>query len=101
MHNRLIHANDIRDSNRRDYNISMIWQTFIVTIAIVAAAAYLVRCIVLASRSSAAGGCGGGCHCSDAANRASDRLGRKRELVQLGARGSVEQESDGSDDALR
>ncbi|MBK8268957.1 MAG: FeoB-associated Cys-rich membrane protein [Planctomycetes bacterium] len=79
----------------------MDWQTVIVTVVIVAAAAYLIRCIVLASRSSATGGCGGGCRCDDAAKAASDRLGRKRELVQLGSRNSDKSSSDASAESMR
>lgn len=79
----------------------MDFQTIAVTVLLVAAAAYLVRSIVLAARASSEGGCSVGCRCNDAAQGASDRLGRQRELIQLGSQSKPPSAGEAGDGASR
>ncbi|MBX3396002.1 MAG: FeoB-associated Cys-rich membrane protein [Phycisphaerae bacterium] len=75
-------------------------ETVLVGLLVLAAAAYLVRSIIQAARTSN-GSCGGGCRCSEASKAASDRLGRMHELIQLGTNTPNAAESPDSPASIR
>jgi hypothetical protein len=57
-------------------------ETILVAIIVAAAAGYLLVAGVRFFRGT--GGCGGGCQCHGPDGRGSDRLGARRELLNLG-----------------
>ncbi|MFQ5428845.1 MAG: FeoB-associated Cys-rich membrane protein [Phycisphaerae bacterium] len=57
-------------------------QLILVGLFVLAAAVYLIRQLIGGFRSDSAG-CGTGCSCGDDGRKASPRLGRRRELIDL------------------
>ncbi len=66
-----------------NYDVGVNIEYIFIAVLVTAAVLYLVRVMVASARSES-GQCSGGCGCGASLRKRDDRLGRRREVIQVG-----------------